>query len=200
MTDFQAFPKIPRLRRDVVVTEKIDGTNAAVVIQPYSGELHNAATFVQVDGESYSVQVQSRKRFITPEDDNFGFARWVAENVDGLIRTLGIGLHFGEWWGSGIQRGYGLSEKRFSLFNAKRWGKEDLSAVAGLGVVPVITTYTMGDHAIDLALDTLRKEGSLAAPGFMNPEGIVVYHTASGQLFKVLLENDELPKGLVEAA
>ena len=32
------------------------------------------------------------------------------------------GRHFGEWWGSGIQRGYGLDEKTFSLFNAYRWG------------------------------------------------------------------------------
>ena len=32
--------------------------------------------------------------------------------------------------------------------------------------------------------------------GFMRPEGIVIYHHASGGMFKVLLENDEPPKGV----
>lgn len=39
--------------------------------------------------------------------------------------------------------------------------------------------------------------GSFAAPGFMRPEGIIVYHSASGHVFKVLLEDDDRPKGLV---
>jgi hypothetical protein len=28
-----------------------------------------------------------------------------------------------------------------------------------------------------------------------NPEGVIVYHSAARQSFKVLLENDHLPKG-----
>jgi hypothetical protein len=31
--DFVGFPKVPRLSREVVVTEKIDGTNASVLIE-----------------------------------------------------------------------------------------------------------------------------------------------------------------------
>jgi hypothetical protein len=45
------------------------------------------------------------------------------------------------------------------------------------------------------ALDNLSEFGSMAVPGFMKPEGIIVYHTASQQNFKVLLENDHQPKG-----
>jgi hypothetical protein len=30
----------------------------------------------------------------------------------------------------------------------------------------------------------------------MNPEGVVIYHTASGQLFKKTIENDEKPKNI----
>jgi hypothetical protein len=41
----------------------------------------------------------------------------------------------------------------------------------------------------------LRLDGSYAAPGYMKPEGIVVYHTAAKQMFKVTIENDEQPKG-----
>ena len=29
---FVEFPKIPRLKRDIVVTEKIDGTNASILV------------------------------------------------------------------------------------------------------------------------------------------------------------------------
>ncbi|GAA1639362.1 hypothetical protein GCM10009700_27880 [Brevibacterium sanguinis] len=32
-------------------------------------------------------------------------------------------------------------------------------------------------------------------PGYMNPEGIITFHSASGQVYKTLIENDELPKG-----
>jgi hypothetical protein len=46
-----------------------------------------------------------------------------------------------------------------------------------------------------LALQYLATEGSAAAPGFMKPEGIVVFHEASGTLFKATLDGDEKPKG-----
>jgi hypothetical protein len=32
--DFQSFSKIPRLMRECVVTEKIDGSNAQILIEP----------------------------------------------------------------------------------------------------------------------------------------------------------------------
>ncbi|MCJ7726507.1 MAG: hypothetical protein MUP76_09000, partial [Acidimicrobiia bacterium] len=46
-------------------------------------------------------------RWITPEVDNYGFARWVKDHEEELRTGLGAGLHFGEWWGQGIQRRYG---------------------------------------------------------------------------------------------
>src|SRR5690606_13561404 len=110
MTAFTEFPKIPRLNRNIIVTEKIDGTNASI--------------FIGEDGEFL---VGSRTRWITPEKDNFGFAAWAHENRDELMK-LGPGHHFGEWWGRGIQRGYGLNERRFSLFNTSRWTPETLPA------------------------------------------------------------------------
>lgn len=48
---------------------------------------------------------------------------------------------------------------------------------------------------IDAALERLRSQGSVAAPGFMNPEGVVVFHAASRSLYKVTLERDHEPKG-----
>jgi hypothetical protein len=60
-------------------------------------------------------------------------------------------------------------------------------------VVPVLYR---GDFAgVDGAVEKLRREGSLAVPGFMQPEGVIVYHSAARQCFKVLLENDDKAKG-----
>ena len=42
----------------------------------------------------------------------------------------------------------------------------------------------------------LEQSGSALVPGFMNPEGIVVFHQASRTMFKRTLEGDEQPKGL----
>ena len=174
--EFVPFPKIARLNREVVITEKIDGTNAQV--------------HVSEDG---AVRAGSRSRWITPNDDNFGFARWVADHADEL-KALGPGSHFGEWWGAGIQRRYGLDCKRFSLFNVARWG-DLMTRPACCHVVPTIWQGIIRGDEVEFCLAKLRTFGSIAAPGFMKPEGIVLFHTAASQLFKVTLEKDEAPKG-----
>lgn len=176
VTEFREFNKIYRLNRAVIITEKLDGTNGCVVV-----------------GEDGSVEAQSRSRLITPQDDNFGFAKWVLAHADEL-RELGPGYHYGEWWGSGIQRGYGLTEKRFSLFNVSRWGE---SRPACCGVVPVIMRgeNEQGFRIADAALEALRVNGSFAAPGFMKPEGIVLYHAQGNILLKATLEKDQEYKG-----
>jgi hypothetical protein len=48
----------------------------------------------------------------------------------------------------------------------------------------------------EAALIDLKVNGSYAAPGYMNPEGIVVFHVAGNVGFKKTLEKDEQPKGL----
>jgi hypothetical protein len=111
---------------------------------------------------------------------------------------LGPGSHFGEWWGLGIQRRYGIPEKRFSLFNVSRWTETPPPPCCHL--VPVLYTGDFDTVAIDGCLERLRTEGSVAAPGFMQPEGVVVYHVATRTLFKRTLEKDEQPKGQKEAA
>ena len=109
--EFRKFNKIARLSREIVVTEKIDGTNGLIAI-----------------GEDGEFQVGSRNQWITPEKDNAGFARWAYDHK-GELMTLGVGFHYGEWWGQGIQRGYGLKEKRFSLFNTSRWSDDTVCAI-----------------------------------------------------------------------
>ena len=178
--DFVEFPKIARLSRECVITEKIDGTNGCICI-----------------GEDGSFQVGSRTRWLTSETgDNHGFLLWALTNKDELLK-LGPGTHFGEWWGSGIQRGYGLvkGEKRFSLFNVHRWSDDVVRPVC-CSVVPELWRGIFNTQDANEALDSLRRNGSKASTGFMKPEGIVIFHTAGGYLFKKTIEKDEQPKGL----
>jgi RNA ligase. len=204
---FKEFQKIPRFYRDIIVTEKIDGTNAQVTIVDSRLEPDPAiaaAPVALISDLAFAVYAGSRNRFLSVKDDNFGFARWVQENAAGLS-LLGPGEHFGEWWGSGIQRGYGLEkgQKRFSLFNVGRW-TTDMNApdeyelvppVPGLGVVPVLfqgaQINASGQDMVREALRKLEFSGSAAAPGFKKPEGVVVYHTHARQYVgKVTLGND----------
>lgn len=198
MHEFTPWPKTARLFRDVVVTEKIDGTNAAIHISRVADlDSVEGLRTINLDGEWYGVSAQSRKRIITPgkTTDNYNFAGWVYDNAADLVRILGEGLHFGEWWGQGIQRGYGLDHKRFSLFNTERY--EDLEARIGgvrVGTVPVLYRGTFNEGEITAALSILEKYGSRAAEGFPNPEGICVYHTQTRSVFKVTLDNNDAGK------
>lgn len=194
-TEFLEFPKIARLSRDAIVTEKIDGTNGVISI-----------------GEAGEFLVGSRSRWITPEQDNHGFARWAYEHKEELLK-LGPGRHFGEWWGSGIQRSYGLpkGEKRWSLFNVQRWClhdqepqrivmadpriekyQEKLPAFCGL--VPILARGWFDSLNFASIMQDLKEFGSKAAPGFMDPEGIVVFHCHGNVGFKKTIKGDEVPK------
>ena len=210
MTEFQAFQKIPRLSRGCIITEKIDGTNAQMFID-FVGE-RGAGKLALVNNDPNSplfVRAGSRTRWLTPDNDNFGFAGWVYDHADELA-LLGPGRHFGEWWGKGIQRGYGLSERRFSLFNVSRWIDTNMStcpegyilpldaapAPVCCHVVPVLYQGPFSVAAADAQIAHLQCNGSIAAPGFMKPEGVVVFHEASGHLYKKTCEHDGGPKNV----
>ena len=75
--EFISFPKIPRLFKECVITEKIDGTNGVIQITE--------------DGDFF---VGSRNRWLTEESDNYGFYQWAMKNKDELMK-LGVGKHHG---------------------------------------------------------------------------------------------------------
>ena len=207
MKEFVEFRKIPRLNREIIVTEKIDGTNAQVSIRHASEDDFEVGidTYVEVNDIQAYMRAGSRNRWLNQSSsgDNFGFAKWVSSHSE-MLANLGFGDHYGEWWGVGIQRGYGLTEKRFSLFNTSRWSLDTVPYCCH--VVPVLYqgpwvdwgASEYGDFAPDNALTTLRYGGSLAAPGFMKPEGIIVYHTAGNLYFKATCENDDTPKSIAK--
>lgn len=193
--EFTGFPKMARLSREVIITEKIDGTNAQIVITLASDAQkagHIVNPYIACVGD-YVICAGSRTRWITPQDDNFGFAKWVVQNAESLV-NLGEGKHFGEWYGKGIQRGYGLNDKRFALFNASRWNAEN--APDCCQVVPVLYSGLFDTNIVNDVIEDLRVNGSKMVQGFMRPEGIIVYHIAAGVGFKKTLDNDEMPKSL----
>lgn len=172
--EFKPFPSIARLSRDIVITEKLDGTNA----------------IIKIDAAG-NITAGSRTRWITPQDDNYGFAKWVEINKQDLL-SLGEGTHFGEWWGAGIQCKYNIGEKRFSLFNVGRWNDENKPKCCH--AVPTLYIGDFDTDKINQVMEDLKNEGSVASPGFMQPEGIVIYHKHSNTLFKKTFKNDEKGK------
>jgi len=203
--EFQEFRKIPRLSREIIITEKIDGTNGLIYINDDCTEIYAG----------------SKSRWLDDHNDNAGFYHWVMENKEELMK-LGKGYHYGEWWGKGIQRNYGLTEKRFSLFNVGRWvdyrnipcgqfpreyeefylgklkeeSKNDKLEYCPkcCYVVPILYRGMFDTQIIKDTLTKLTMNGSLAVPGFMNPEGVVIYHVPSRYYFKKTIKNDEKGK------
>lgn len=148
------------------ITEKIDGTNAQILIPEDPGQ---------------PIQAGSRNRWIYPnteenkQQDNYGFAGWVKDN-ETMLRRLGPGRHYGEWWGAGIGRKYDMETKVFSLFNVGRYAKNGLPEGVPVQLVPVLYEGDCSnqDEKVDFYWRCLLAEGSKAAPGFMNPEGMVI--------------------------
>lgn len=211
--EFMPWPKMARLSRECIITEKLDGTNACVNIVlareiPNGGQsLATAAVTVSPDATFY-IFAGSRTRWIQPGNDNYGFAAWVLANCEELVK-LGPGRHFGEWWGNGIQRRYNMTQKRFSLFNAKRWMPDAATELAAewgrvcnkvvdadgnkcgcVSVVPVLYHGEFSTNMVERCMNQLRLVGSVAAPGFRQPEGIIVYHVAGKVAFKKTLDGD----------
>ena len=77
----------------------------------------------------------------------------------------------------------GLNEKRFYLFNTRRFAGAEFKT-KGLGVVPVLYEGPFSHEAVMNAEKDLRTKGSKAAPGFMNIEGLMIFFQHSGNMLK----------------
>ena len=221
---FVEFKKIPRLSRDVIITEKLDGSNGQICvfslesikkeftiieqmyewIERFCLYIHPENPHVEEKDKLY-LFAASRNRWLTTgkQNDNHAFAYWVQEHGAELV-MLGEGRHFGEYYGKSIQRGYGLEEKRWALFNVSKWQRKDLPLVddkqmyppSCCEVVPILYEGMFDTNVINVALEDLKVNGSKAVPGYFDVEGVVIYHTASGHYYKKTAVNDEKPKSL----
>lgn len=190
MNDFPKYGKTHRLYDDILITEKLDGTNGLIQVklveEPGYRPLPGETLVLLPDTTQVTVRAGSRERWLTSEkrDDNYGFARWVEENAD-MLALLGEGHHYGEWWGNGIQRKYGMAEKRFSLFNPFLVHQVPAGIIE---FVPILYQGLFSHTAIQAALRSLAYNGSQAAPGFMQAEGIIVRLMQARVNLKVIID------------
>ena len=174
------WPSITRLSKATVyLSEKIDGTSCGIHVS---------------DGKITAVQ--SRNQLLENGKDQNGFAAWVRANEATLVEDLGDGIHFGEWAGPGIQKGYGLKEKTFFLFDTRHYGRPWLTP--NLSVVPLLRTCQLDTAVFKEVLEELKTNGSVASPGFMRPEGIIAFVYDTQTRFKILCENDNFHKGQLD--
>ncbi len=232
---FKKWGSTPRFHKGLHITMKIDGTNGGVSVEfvdgadmswHYSGQVPEDAIWVPawVDGEphkelGYLVRAQSRKRIITPTNDNFGFARWVWDNAEKLANLLGMGYHYGEWYGEGIQGNpMGVAGRKWALFNTWHWARPENaialknSGIPGITHVPVLhdeQTHGPADYmTIPDIMENLNGLGRMVEgyrthpyankmDSYMvkDPEGIIVWHKETQQKYKILLHNDAIHKG-----
>lgn len=197
MHEFRSFGKIERIEKlTMTITQKVHGTNAQVNI--YEDE----------KGVK-QLKCGSRTRWLTRTDDNYGFCTHVEAHRDEFIEKLGLGRHYGEWAGKGINSGEGLDCRNFYLFN--HWKFED-KFKAQIGnpnlkllppntyVIPVLVSKIIYKglnyensftNYVEYWMNYLSRYGSrlYCAQGFRSPEGIVIQ--LGDQYFKKVFDPEE---------
>ncbi len=179
--EFKPWGKIPRFD-DVRmrITQKMHGTNAQIVIEN------------DVDAGVMRIKAGSRTRYLTQENDNYGFARFVHDNAEDLIEILNEGTHYGEWCGPGINSGEGLKEKTLFLFNVPKFRHFiEHREHPQVSCVPILYEGPFSTDIIDQVFKWLKREGSHAVePGtFDRVEGIVI--EVAGKRFKKVFDVDD---------
>jgi len=163
MLEFKPFAKIRRIddrtvdlsqARLMQITKKLDGTNACI--------------HVHKDGNLTSLFAGSRNRYITVEDDNFGFASWVLANLGTLYDELEEGYHYGEWCGPGINNGEGLEQRELFFFDKSTphvaqvpvlvdWCKFDVARIQAV----YLELERLDPHAEGIVINVINFDGSL---------------------------------------
>lgn len=176
--EFVTWPKIKRLqgeRSSLEITQKMDGTNAQLLIEP-DGAL------------GVTIHVGSRSRWLSETQENHGFYKWVQEYKEELASSLGFGRFYGEFCGPGIQTGEGLKERQLFIFNAQRTDKTPPKfSFDCVQWVPLLYSGPFNWEAVENALSLLQNKGSIVN-GFGNPEGIIIKINGS-HIFKLYVRD-----------
>lgn len=140
MKNFKKFPSIENfvslhhsIKKNIFVNErpimnyrgkvKLHGTNAGVTIR--KKEENDKAAFYT---DELAITPLKRSSFISPQDDNAGFATWVGERVNFFSNIFNMFTYaddvtvFGEWAGKGIQKSDAVSKidgKHFFIFSIR---------------------------------------------------------------------------------
>ncbi len=179
--EFIKYLKTKRFTSNIIITEKIDGTNAQLVW----------------DEDHQILRCGSRNRYLnySYEPDNFGFAAWVDKNREVLTKYFKDFDYpiYGEWWGKGIQRGYEVDQKYFSIFHTGLFGDKIPQELYNIGVryVPVLYEGLNVDDPIHTIYHQLFDQGSKLKYNYMNPEGICIFFKDTGTIFKMTYEYEK---------
>lgn len=188
LPEFHAWGKTARVDSPVVVTEKIDGTNGVIYVD-FGDNPHSPVIWVGArNGWIAGISVNGAE-FV--RSDHYGFAGWATANRLQIARLLGHGYHYGEWWGQGIARGYGQDRKRFQLFDirhSEKDGWDDDANEWNIGTVPVLYDGPMDHRTMERQVELLQRRGSVVAPGYLYPEGLVVRFSHNGVRFKKVID------------
>jgi len=124
-TKIEQFHNIRKSIKKLVDYKKTVGQASRAPVIHYRGKVKLDGTNAAIRLCNDEVRAQSRSRFITPDDDNYGFAAWVESKKDGwlmdVITTLNDEMDFtiyGEWCGKGIQKRCAISQvgPKFVIF------------------------------------------------------------------------------------
>jgi hypothetical protein len=178
--EFKAFSSISKMgKMQMQITQKLHGSNAVICIYP------------KEDG-TLDLRCGSRTRWLAVHDDNYGFCNFVESNRDAFIAKLGLGYHYGEWVGLGINSGEGLQEKILALFDFWRYRNEEgnLDLPERVTVVPLLYKGPIDFSKVAETMEDLKTNGSKLVPGFMRPEGVVIQ--LAGVRYKEVFEIEEV--------
>lgn len=185
--DFTRYPKIPRYENETwTISEKIDGSNGVIYIPEVRED-----DIIDRD----EILAGSRTQWLGDRDrkgrelDNHGFWAWVKTNWVELVK-LGPGMHHGEWYGEKINRNYGLKQKKFMLFNNKRYRKADFDLPNCVELETVVADnveFKDLQSRIELLSDMLESTGSFHVQGFKPAEGFILRSSLRNTLYKVIL-------------
>lgn len=171
-TNYNSFPSIERLENIYcVISEKIDGTNGLIEIN------------------ETNVRFGSRNRYISFSDDNAGFANFfrhyearfedVAKDIitkepESSDESYPLRI-YGEWFGCGIQRGYGLKDKFFMPFSFFYGEKLIEYQVPNVITPNIMYTGKFSMEVVNTCMQQLKLNGSGVVKDYKQPEGIVIF-------------------------
>lgn len=166
MSDMRAFESIESFRHLVDKMKRHADYHNMFTLPTvaYRGtvKLHGTNAGIEVDTKSKSVSPQGRNRKLAIESDNFGFAAFAynSNRVDIMLdiaNTLNAEnvIFYGEWIGTGIQKGVGISTipRQFVIFSAVDCsdGKDEYLAINVIdSIIGPVTLERMNKYGIYL--------------------------------------------------
>lgn len=187
--NYNSFPSIERLENIYcIISEKIDGTNGLIEIN------------------ETNVRFGSRNRYISFSDDNAGFANFF-KDYEARFKDAAKDITtdesyplriYGEWFGRGIQRGYGLKDKFFMPFSFFYGEKLIEYQVPNVIAPNIMYTGKFSMEVVSACMQQLKLNGSGIVKGYKQPEGIVIffpkYNFRLKETFDGAKWKDALPK------